>query len=102
MKAIQDELGETNPEQAEMKELRGRVEAANLPEEARRAADRELGRLERLPSAAAEYGVISTYLEWIVSLPWKTESEDHLDLERAKQILDEDHYDLEKVKELII
>jgi ATP-dependent Lon protease len=102
MKAIQDELGETNPEQAEMKELRERVEAADLPEEARKAADRELGRLERLPSAAAEYGVIRTYLEWIVSLPWKAESEDHLDLERAKQTLDDDHYDLEKVKERII
>jgi ATP-dependent Lon protease len=102
LKAIQDELGETNPDQAEMKELRERVEAADLPEEARTAAERELGRLERLPSAAAEYGVIRTYLEWIVSLPWKTESEDHLDLERAKQILDEDHYDLEKVKERII
>jgi len=102
LKAIQDELGETNPDQAEMKELRERVEAADLPEEARTAAERELGRLERLPSAAAEYGVIRTYLEWIVSLPWQTESEDHLDLERAKQILDEDHYDLEKVKERII
>jgi ATP-dependent Lon protease len=102
LKAIQEELGEVNPEQAEMKELRERVEAADLPEEARTAADRELGRLERLPSAAAEYGVIRTYLEWILSLPWKTESEDHLDLERAKQILDEDHYDLEKVKERII
>jgi ATP-dependent Lon protease len=102
LKAIQDELGETDPDQAEMKELRERVEAADLPEEARTAAERELGRLERLPSAAAEYGVIRTYLEWIVSLPWQTESEDHLDLERAKQILDEDHYDLEKVKERII
>jgi ATP-dependent Lon protease len=102
MKAIQDELGDTNPEQAEMAELRERVEAADLPEEARKAADRELGRLERLPSAAAEYGVIRTYLEWIVSLPWLAESEDHLDLERARQTLDEDHYDLEKVKDRII
>ncbi|HEY4976444.1 MAG TPA: endopeptidase La [Gaiellaceae bacterium] len=102
LKAIQDELGETNPEQTEMKELRERIEAADLPEEARTAAERELGRLERLPSAAAEYGVIRTYLEWIVSLPWKTESADDLELERAKQILDEDHYDLEKVKERII
>ncbi len=102
LKAIQEELGEGDPEQAELKELRERVEAADLPEEARKAAERELGRLERLPSAAAEYGVIRTYLEWIVSLPWKTESEDHLDLERARQILDEDHYDLEKVKERIV
>jgi ATP-dependent Lon protease len=102
LKAIQEELGETNPEQAELKELRESVEATDLPEEARKAAERELGRLERLPSAAAEYGIIRTYLEWIVSLPWNTESEDHLDLERARQTLDEDHYDLEKVKERII
>ena len=102
MKAIQDELGEDDPEKAELKELRERVEAADLPEEPRKAAERELGRLERLPSAAAEYGVIRTYLEWIVSLPWIAESEDHLDLERAKRTLDEDHYDLEKVKDRIL
>ena len=102
MKAIQDELGEDDPEQAELKELRERIEAADLPEEPRKAAERELGRLERLPSAAAEYGVIRTYLEWIVSLPWRAESEDHLDLERAKRTLDEDHYDLEKVKDRIL
>ena len=102
MKAIQEELGEDAPEQAELKELRERIEAADLPEEPLKAAERELGRLERLPSAAAEYGVIRTYLEWIVSLPWRAESEDHLDLERAKRTLDEDHYDLEKVKDRIL
>ncbi len=102
LKAIQEELGETDAEQAELKELRERVEAANLPEEPLRAAERELSRLERLPAAAAEYGVIRTYLEWIVSLPWSKETEDHLDLERAMAILDEDHYDLEKVKDRII
>ena len=102
MKAIQDELGESDPEQAELKELRERVEAADLPEEPLKAAERELGRLERLPSAAAEYGVIRSYLEWILSLPWKTESEDNLDLERAQRVLNEDHYDLEKVKDRII
>ena len=102
MKAIQDELGEGDPEQAELKELRERIEAADLPEEPRKAAERELGRLERLPSAVAEYGVIRTYLEWIVSLPWRAESEDHLDLERAQRTLDEDHYDLEKVKDRIL
>jgi len=102
MKAIQDELGEGDPEQAELKELRERIEAANLPEEPLKAVNRELGRLERLPGAAAEYGVIRTYLEWILSLPWTLETEDNLDLERAEQILDEDHFDLEKPKERIV
>jgi ATP-dependent Lon protease len=102
LKAIQEELGEGDPEQAEMTELRERVAEAELPEDVRKAVDRELGRLERLPSAAAEYGVIRTYLEWILSLPWSKTTEDNLDLERARRILDEDHYDLEKVKDRII
>jgi ATP-dependent Lon protease len=102
LKAIQEELGEGDPEQAELQELRERVEQAELPEEARKAVDRELGRLERLPSASAEYGVIRTYLDWILSLPWSKTTEDNLDLERARQILDEDHYDLDKVKDRII
>jgi ATP-dependent Lon protease len=102
LKAIQEELGEGDPEQAEFQELRERVDEADLPEEVRKAVDRELGRLERLPSASAEYGVIRTYLEWIVSLPWSKTTEDNLDLERAREILDEDHYDLEKVKDRII
>jgi ATP-dependent Lon protease len=102
LKAIQDELGEGDPEQAELAELRERVEAADLPEEARKAADRELGRLERLPSAAAEYGVIRTYLDWILSLPWGVTTKDNLDLKRARRILDEDHFGLDKVKERIV
>jgi ATP-dependent Lon protease len=102
MKAIQDELGEDNAEQAEISELRERVEAADLPEEVQKAAERELGRLERLPSAAAEYGVIRTYLEWIVTVPWKAETEDDLDLDRAKTVLDDDHFDLDKVKDRIV
>src|SRR5215203_5492589 len=102
LKAIQEELGEGDPEQAELQELRARVEEAELPEEARKAVDRELGRLERLPAASAEYGVIRTYLDWILSLPWSKTTEDNLDLDRARQILDEDHYDLEKVKDRII
>ena len=102
LKAIQEELGEGDPEQAELKELRDQVEEAELPEETRKAVDRELGRLERLPSASAEYGVIRTYLDWILSLPWSKTTEDNLDLERARQILDEDHYDLDKVKDRII
>jgi len=102
LKAIQEELGEGDPEQAELQELRERVVEAELPEDTRKAVDRELGRLERLPSAAAEYGVIRTYLDWILSLPWSKTTADNLDLERARQILDEDHYDLEKVKDRII
>ena len=102
MKAIQEELGEADPEQAEMAELRERLEALDLPEDIAKAAFRELGRLERLPAAAAEYGVIRTYLDWIVTLPWNVTTTDNLDLVRAREILDEDHYDLEKVKDRII
>jgi len=102
LKAIQDELGEGDDQQAELAELREQIEAKNLPENIRKAADRELSRLEKLPSAAAEYGVIRTYLDWILSLPWTETTEDNLDLGHARTILDEDHYDLEKVKERII
>jgi ATP-dependent Lon protease len=102
LKAIQDELGEGDPEQAEMAELRERLEALELPEDVEKAAYRELSRLERLPSAAAEYGVIRTYLDWIATLPWGVTTEDNLDLDRARDVLDADHYDLEKVKDRII
>ncbi|HEY3541520.1 MAG TPA: endopeptidase La [Gaiellaceae bacterium] len=102
LKAIQDELGEGDPEQAEVNELREQLEALELPEEVEKAATRELSRLERLPSAAAEYGVIRTYLDWIATLPWGVTTEDNLDLERAREVLDADHYDLEKVKDRII
>jgi ATP-dependent Lon protease len=102
LKAIQDELGEGDAEQAEVNELRERLAALELPEEVRRATDRELARLEKLPSAAAEYGVIRTYLDWIATLPWSATTQDNLDLDRAREILDEDHFDLEKVKERII
>ncbi len=102
LKAIQDELGEGDEQQAELTELREQIEAKNLPEEARKAVDREVARLEKLPPAAAEYGVIRTYLDWILSLPWTETTEDNLDLDRARTILDEDHYDLEKVKDRIL
>jgi ATP-dependent Lon protease len=102
LKAIQEELGEGDEQQAEIAELRGQIEEAHLPEEAERQARRELDRLAKLPPAAAEYGVIRTYLEWILSLPWTKTTDDDLDLEKAREILDEDHYDLEKVKERII
>jgi ATP-dependent Lon protease len=102
LKAIQQELGEGDPEQADANELRERLDALELPEDVGKAADRELARLERLPSAAAEYGVIRTYLDWLATLPWGVTTPDDLDLDRARQILDEDHYDLEKVKERIV
>jgi ATP-dependent Lon protease len=102
LKAIQDELGEGDERQAEITELRERIEQTALPEHAQKQAERELGRLERLPPAAAEYGVIRTYLEWLVELPWSRTTEDHLDIEHARGVLDEDHYDLEKVKERIL
>ncbi|MFN2467326.1 MAG: endopeptidase La [Gaiellaceae bacterium] len=102
LKAIHDELGEGGGEQAELEELRGRIESTPLSEDALKAATRELGRLERLPSAAAEHGVIRTYLDWIVSLPWGKTTRDVLDLRRARRVLDEDHFDLDKVKERIL
>jgi ATP-dependent Lon protease len=102
LKAIQEELGEGDEQQAEIAELRAQIEEADLPEEAEKQARRELDRLAKLPPAAAEYGVIRTYLEWILSLPWTKTTEDDLDLDKARAILDEDHYDLEKVKERII
>jgi len=102
MKAIQTELGEGDPEQAELEELRERIESLDLPEEVEKAARRELARLDRLPPAAAEYGVIRTYLDWIVTLPWNTTTEDKIDLQHAREVLDADHFDLDKVKDRII
>jgi len=102
LKAIQDELGESDPTQADVNELREKVEAAKMPEEAHKAALRELDRLGRIPSASPEYSVIRTYLDWLVTLPWSTTTEDSLEIAKARKILDEDHYDLEKVKDRII
>jgi ATP-dependent Lon protease len=102
LKAIQDELGEGDADQAELNELRGRFAELDLPEEVQKSVDRELSRLEKIPSAAAEHGVIRTYLDWLVSLPWNQATEDNLDLVNARAVLDADHYDLEKVKERIL
>jgi ATP-dependent Lon protease len=102
LKAIQEELGERDPAEAEVEELREQLAAIELPEAVRKVADRELSRLEKLPQAAAEHGVIRTYLEWIVSLPWGSSTEDNLDLEHAREQLDADHYDIERVKDRII
>jgi ATP-dependent Lon protease len=102
LKAIQEELGESDEQTAELAELQEKIEAAKLPEHARKAADRELGRLAKLPSAAAEHGVIRTYLEWLVELPWSSETEDNLDVGHARKVLDQDHYDLERIKDRIL
>jgi ATP-dependent Lon protease len=102
LKAIQEELGEQDPAEAEVDELRSTLQELELPENVRTQVDRELSRLEKLPQAAAEHGVIRTYLEWMASLPWGKGTEDNLDLEHARSVLDEDHYDIEKVKDRIL
>ena len=102
LKAIQEELGETDETQAEVTELRQRLDEAGLPEEARKQAERELERFERLPPQAAEHGVIRTYLEWLSTLPWSVSTEDNLDLKHARRTLDTDHYDIERVKDRIL
>ena len=102
LRAIQQELGEENPEQAEAALLRKRLEDADLPEVVRQEAEHELARMERLPAAAPDYNVIRTYLDVILELPWHKSTADQLDLARARQVLDEDHFDLKEVKERIL
>jgi ATP-dependent Lon protease len=102
LKAIQRELGEMDQDQAEIADLRDRIEAAGLPAEARREADRELARLERIPSASPESSVIRTYLDLMVSLPWNASTGGEVDVARAREILDADHYDLDKPKQRIV
>jgi ATP-dependent Lon protease len=101
LKAIQKELGEAD-EQQEIEELRKKIEAAGMTEEAKKEALRELGRLAKMSPAAADYHVTRTYLEWLVALPWTKVSDTRVDIAKAKQVLDEDHWDLEKVKERIL
>jgi ATP-dependent Lon protease len=102
LRAIQEELGEVDPQLAEANELRQKIEEAKMPEDARKAADRELDRISKVPQASPEYSVIRSYLDWLVQLPWGVETTDHFDIKRARQILDEDHYDLDKIKDRII
>jgi ATP-dependent Lon protease len=102
LKAIKEELGEKDETQVEIEEYRTKIEEKNLPEEAKKEAERELERLSRMHPSSAEYTVASTYLDWITSLPWHSSTEDNLDIKKARKILDEDHFGLEKPKRRII
>ncbi len=102
LRAIQRELGDTDPNVGEAKSLREKIEKAVLPPEARKAAEQELERLQQTPPAAAEYGVARNYLDWILNLPWEKSTEDKLDLKTAEKILDEQHFGLKKVKDRLL
>ena len=102
IKAIQKELGEEDEQEADIRELEERIEAAGMPEEAHKEATRELNRMRRMPIQAAEYSVIKTYLDLMVSLPWQKTTEDNLDITHAREVLEEDHYGLEEIKDRIV
>ncbi len=102
VKAIQKELGEADEQAADVEDFKKKIDSAHMPEEAEKLARRELDRLSRLPTAAAEYGVIRTFLDWLVSLPWTTCTEDNLDIGHARSILEIDHFGLKDVKERIL
>jgi ATP-dependent Lon protease len=102
LKAIQKELGEVDDQTAEIEEFRQKIVAAQMTEEAENEAQRELDRLSRLPTAVAEYGVIRTYLDWLVELPWAKYTTDDLDIKHAREVLDEDHYGLQDIKDRIV
>jgi len=102
LKAIQRELGEGDEQTVEVEEFREKIAAAGMPDEARKEAERELDRLSKLPVAAAEYGVIRTYLDWMTSLPWNQRTDDNLNIVHARGVLEEDHYGLVDIKERIL
>jgi len=102
MRVIQRELGDTDPNANEIRTLREKIEKAKLPDEARKAANQELDRMQQTSPAAAEYGVSRNYLDWILALPWQIETEDKLDLKVAEKILDEQHFGLAKVKDRLL
>ncbi len=102
MKAIQKELGESDEQTEEAENFRKKITEAKLSGEALETANREVDRLEKLPPAAAEYGVIRTYLDWLVTLPWQKQTDDNLDIRHARAVLEQDHYGLEDIKERIL
>lgn len=102
LKAIREELGEGDDDVEEIEELSAKIEAAGMPDEARKAAERELSRMEKMPGESAEYTVSRTYLDWLVELPWSKASEDRIDVDRAQTILNEDHFGIEKPKDRIL
>ena len=102
MRAIQQELGEKSPEQAEVDVLREQLEKADVPAEVRKELERELGRLEKLPASSPEHNVIRSYVELVLELPWNTSTEDNLEIAHARKVLDEDHFGLKEVKERIL
>ncbi len=102
LREIQDQLGESSPEQAEVAGLRERLDGAELPEAVRKEIDKELSRLERMPASSPDYQTMRSYIDLVLDLPWTKRTEDKLDLEQAREVLDEDHYDLEEVKDRII
>ncbi len=102
LKQIQKELGEEGEHGLEVKEVREKIDKAQMPEEPKKAAMRELERLAVIPSASAEYTVVRSYLDWLVTLPWSKCTQDNLDIARARRVLDEDHFGLKRVKERIL
>lgn len=102
LRAIQQELGEKNPEQAETDMLRETLSNSDLPEDVRKEVEKELGRLEKIPSASPEHNVIRTYIELVLELPWNKYTQDNLDIANARRVLDEDHFGLKEVKERIL
>lgn len=102
LKTIQQELGETEGNGAELAELGERIAQAGMPEEAEKQARKELKRLEGIPEASGEYSMIRTYLDWLIELPWSVSTEDRIDIAEARRILDEDHYGLDKIKRRIL
>ncbi len=102
LKAIQKELGERDDQTADVEDFRKKLEEARLPEEAAKMANRELDRLSRIPTMSPEYGIIRTYMDWMVNLPWSKATQDNLDIAHARVVLDKDHYGLKDIKERIL